>query len=81
MLRTLGANRRQIVTAVITEALVIGLFASVLGLLAGIAFSLRDQALFESLEIDLPSTGTVIATRTIIVSLLLGTVTHRASRR
>ena len=33
MLRTLGANRRQIITSVMVEALAIGLFASVLGLL------------------------------------------------
>ena len=74
MLRTLGANRRQIITAVITEAFVIGLGAALLGLLAGIAFSSAIKSLFESLEIDLPSTGTVIATRTIVVSLLIGTV-------
>ena len=74
MLRTLGANRRQIITAVITEAFVIGLGAAVLGLLAGIAFASAIRSLFESLDIDLPSTGTVIATRTIIVSLVIGTV-------
>ena len=37
MLRTLGANRRQIITAVIGEALLIGLFASLVGLLPGSA--------------------------------------------
>ena len=35
MLRTLGANRRQIITSVVVEAFAIGVFASVLGLLAG----------------------------------------------
>ena len=74
MLRTLGANRRQIITAVITEAFVIGLGAAILGLLAGIAFSSAIKSLFESLEIDLPATGTVVATRTIVVSLLIGTL-------
>jgi putative ABC transport system permease protein len=74
MLRTLGANRRQIVTAVITEAFVIGLAAAILGLLVGIGFSSAIRSLFKSLEIDLPSTGTVIEARTIIVSLLIGTV-------
>ena len=52
----------------------IGIVASVLGLLAGIAFAPAINALFKALEIDLPSSGTVIATRTIIVSLLIGTV-------
>ena len=73
MLRTLGANRRQIITTVVVEAFAIGLFASVLGLLAGIAYAPLIGALFDALGIDLPSSGMVVATRTVIVSLLLGT--------
>ncbi len=74
MLRTVGASRRQIIASVVLEALVIGIFASVLGLLAGIAFAPAIDALFKALEVDLPSTGTVLAARTVIVSLLLGTL-------
>jgi putative ABC transport system permease protein len=74
MLRTLGASRRQIVTTVVLEAFAIGLVASLLGLLAGIGFAPAINALFESLEIDLPNEGTVIATRTIVVAMLVGTV-------
>jgi putative ABC transport system permease protein len=74
MLRTLGANRRQILTTVISEAFVVGLVASVVGMLLGFAFAPAINALFKALEIDLPSTGTVIAARTIIVSLLVGTL-------
>jgi len=73
MLRTLGANRRQIVSSVVMEALLIGLVASGLGLLAGIGFASVLEGLFQSLEIDLPKAGTVVATRTVIVSLVLGT--------
>ena len=72
MLRTLGANRRQLVVSVVIEALVIGLIASVLGLLAGIGFAPAINALFQALEIDLPNEGTVIATRTIVVALVVG---------
>ncbi|HZI90559.1 MAG TPA: FtsX-like permease family protein [Thermoleophilaceae bacterium] len=72
MLRTLGANRRQLVVSVVTEALVIGLIASVLGLLAGIGFAPAINALFQALEVDLPNEGTVIATRTIVVALVIG---------
>jgi putative ABC transport system permease protein len=73
LLRTLGANRRQIVSSVVAEALVIGLLASVLGLFAGIGFAPVIAALFDALEIGLPDEGTVIALRTVIVALLLGT--------
>ena len=43
MLRTLGANRRQIIASVVVEAFAIGLVASVLGLLAGIGFAPVDR--------------------------------------
>jgi len=72
MLRTLGANRRQLVVSVVIEALVIGLIASVLGLLAGIGFAPAINALFQALGIDLPNEVTVIATRTIVVALVVG---------
>ncbi|HUJ91295.1 MAG TPA: ABC transporter permease [Gaiellaceae bacterium] len=73
-LRTLGATRRQVRTSVMVEALVIGLFASVVGLFLGLGLAKGLNALFVHLGIDLPQTGTVFATRTIVVSLVLGTV-------
>jgi putative ABC transport system permease protein len=74
MLRTLGANRRQIMSTVIGEALVIGLAASLVGLALGLAFAPAINALFKALDIDLPNSGTVVESRTIIVSLLVGTI-------
>jgi len=73
MLRTLGANRRQIITSLVIEALAIGLAASVLGLLAGIAFAPVIGLLFDVLEIGLPKEGTVVETRTIVTAIVLGT--------
>jgi putative ABC transport system permease protein len=72
MLRTIGASRRQLVRTVMVEAAVIGLLASVLGLLAGIGFAPAINALFGALEIDLPSQGSVVATRTIVLAFVLG---------
>ena len=73
-LRTLGASRRQVLRSVILEALVIGLGASIIGLFSGLALALGLNALFKSLNLDLPQTDTVFATRTIVVSLLVGTL-------
>jgi putative ABC transport system permease protein len=73
MLRALGANRRQIITSVAVEALAIGLVASAIGVVAGIGFAPVIKGLFDALEIDLPATGTVIAGRTVILGLCLGT--------
>jgi putative ABC transport system permease protein len=74
MLRTLGASRKQILIAVVAEALAIGVIASGLGLLAGIGYAKGIRGLFVALGIDLPAAGTVVATRTIIVAALVGVV-------
>jgi putative ABC transport system permease protein len=73
-LRTLGASRRQVLRSVILEALVIGLGASLVGLFAGLGLAVGLNALFRALNLDLPQTETVFATRTIVVSLLVGTL-------
>jgi putative ABC transport system permease protein len=71
-LRTLGATRRQVLRSVMLEALVIGLLASVVGLFLGLALAKGLNSLLVSFGIDLPQASTVFATRTIIVSLLVG---------
>jgi putative ABC transport system permease protein len=72
MLRTLGATRGQILRSMIFEALVIGLIGSVVGLFAGFGFAKVLNVLFKGFGADLPNTGTVVETRTIVVSLLVG---------
>ncbi len=74
LLRMIGASRRQVMRAVVGEALVIGVAASVVGLLAGLVIAPGLKGLFKLFGADLPSSGTVIASRTVIVSLLLGTL-------
>jgi putative ABC transport system permease protein len=73
-MRTVGASRRQILWSVIVEALTIGLIASVIGLFAGLGLAIGLNELFKALELDLPTTNTVFATRTVVVSLLVGTI-------
>ncbi len=73
-MRTLGATRRQVLVSVMLEALVIGVLASVVGLFLGLGLAKALNQLFVSAGIDLPQASTVFATRTIIVSLLIGIV-------
>src|SRR4051812_11713860 len=73
-LRTLGASRKQVMRSVKLEGLVIGLIASVIGIGLGIGLAKGMTALLSATGLDLPDAPTVIATRTIIVALLLGTV-------
>jgi putative ABC transport system permease protein len=51
---------------------VIGFVASIIGIAAGFGLSKLINALFTSSGIDLPTAGTVFATRTILVALLVG---------
>jgi putative ABC transport system permease protein len=79
-LRTLGASRRQVMRSVVTEGLVVGLLASVTGLVAGLGIAKGLILMFSAMGTDLPESATVLETRTIIVSLVLGTgMTLRAS--
>ena len=71
-LRTLGASRRQVLGSVLLESLVIGAVASALGLVLGPALARGLSALFAALGQDLPQIDAVVATRTVVVSLLVG---------
>jgi putative ABC transport system permease protein len=72
--RTMGATRRQVLRAIFAEALVIGTLASVVGLFLGLALAKGLFKLFDSLGFTLPNSGIIFATRTVIVSLLVGVV-------
>ncbi len=74
LLRTLGATRRQVLNSVLLEALTIGVLGSVVGIIAGLGFATAINELFKALGIDLPTTGLVLESRTIIVCLLVGTI-------
>ena len=71
-LRTLGASRRQVLRSVLLEGLLTGLVAAIVGLLCGFLLAKGLTALFKAFGVDLPSQGTVLKARTVIVSLLIG---------
>jgi putative ABC transport system permease protein len=71
-LRTLGGSRKQVLGSVVIEGLVLGLVASVVGLVLGLGVGKGMNSLFVALGVDLPQAGTVLATRTVVVGLLVG---------
>lgn len=73
LLRALGSSRRQVLVSVLVESLVIGIVASLLGLVGGILLALGMIQVVEAVGVELPGTLPVVAPRTIIVSLLVGT--------
>jgi putative ABC transport system permease protein len=72
-LRTLGATSRQVRWTVVLEGLVIGFLASVVGLFVGLGLAKGLEALFRAEGLKLPLSGLIFATRTVIVSLSIGT--------
>jgi putative ABC transport system permease protein len=73
-LRTLGASRRQVLASVMLESVVVGIIASIVGLFLGLAIAVGLKQLLETIGLELPSGGIVFATRTIVVSLAVGTL-------
>jgi putative ABC transport system permease protein len=74
LLRMIGANRRQVLRAVIGEALILGLVASAIGFLFGFALAPGLKGLFKLFGADLPAEGITFEPRTLIVSILVGTL-------
>jgi putative ABC transport system permease protein len=72
LLRTIGSSRRQVLGSVVLEALIMGILASATGLFVGLGLATGLSAIMAKAGLDLPQTGTVFATRTAIVSLLVG---------
>jgi putative ABC transport system permease protein len=73
LFRALGASRRQVMTSVLIEATLVGLVASIGGVLFGVVVAFVLKWIVAKLGLKLPPTALVIAPRTVIVSLLLGT--------
>jgi len=72
MLRTLGASSRQVLTSVIVEALVLGLIASLIGIVAGIGFVELITGAMSALGFELPQSGIVIGPAAIIAPIIVG---------
>ena len=72
LLRCLGASRRQVLGSVLTEALLVALAASVVGIGFGILTALGLRGAFDLLGFDLPEGSIQLLPRTIIVSLAVG---------
>ncbi|MEA2295541.1 MAG: putative transport system permease protein, partial [Solirubrobacteraceae bacterium] len=74
LLRLIGASRKQVLGSVVVEALALGVLASVAGVAAGYGLAHGLTALLAAMGLDLPEAGTVFATRTIAIALVVGIV-------
>lgn len=72
LLRSIGSTRGQIIRMVVVEAIVIGLIASAIGIIAGVGLSELLKLLADSVGIGLPDGPLVIKVRTIVIPLIVG---------
>lgn len=79
LLRAIGASRRQVLGSILLEAVVVGLVASVVGLVAGIGVATGLKALLAGFGIDIPAGGIVLLPRTVAVALAAGLLVSVAS--
>jgi putative ABC transport system permease protein len=79
VLRSLGATRRQVLGAMLAEALLLGAIASALGIALGVVFAWLLSIVFDALGFGIPRSGVVLAPRTVLISLSVGLVVTAAS--
>ena len=73
LLRAVGASRKQVRRSVVSEAAIVGLIGSAVGLAGGIGLAEALRAILDARHLGLPSGGLLVGARTIVVSLLAGT--------
>jgi putative ABC transport system permease protein len=74
LLRAVGASRRQVLVAVVGEALLVGAVASVAGLFGGVAIAGLLKGMFDAFGFALPAGGIVFKDSTVVVGLVVGVV-------
>lgn len=72
LLRAVGATPTQVLRSVISESLLIGLFASVIGLAGGAVIALGIRSALNAAGLGIPSFGIVLKPLTVVVAFAVG---------
>ena len=72
LLRALGASRRQVLTAVVIESLIVGIVASGIGLIAGLGLANGLNALLDAVGFGIPTSALSLDQGTVIASFVVG---------
>src|SRR5215204_1726045 len=70
--RTIGGSRRQILTSILLEALVVGVLASLVGLAAGVGLAKALFWLFDAVGFTLPNSGLILEPTAVVIALAAG---------
>ncbi|MEO6652435.1 MAG: FtsX-like permease family protein [Ilumatobacteraceae bacterium] len=72
LLRAVGASRRQVMASVIAEAIVVGVIASAVGLLAGFGLATGFKAFLDASGLDLDADGVLFTSSTMLIAAAVG---------
>lgn len=72
LLRAVGASGRQVRRMIVGEALIIGIVATLLGVLGGIGVARLLIFLFNQAGAGFPSSATILAPRTVVMAAIVG---------
>jgi putative ABC transport system permease protein len=70
--RTIGGSRRQILTSILLEALVVGILASLVGLALGVGLARALFWLFDAVGFTLPNSGLILEPTAVVIALAAG---------
>ncbi len=74
LMRAIGSTRSQVVRTVLLEALLVGLVASAIGVVAGLGLAVGLRAVLDAVGVALPAGSLILAPRTVVIGLTLGVV-------
>lgn len=74
LMRAVGATRRQVLSGVLIEAVLIGLVSGVLGLLVGIGLATGITSVLDRVGLEIPATAAAVEPRTIVAAMGVGLV-------
>ena len=74
LLRAVGATNRQVTRMVVVEAVIVGLVASAIGVLAGVGLTMLIRAAFDATGVSFPQGPLTIRPNTVITGMIVGLV-------
>ncbi|MFE3193361.1 ABC transporter permease [Nocardia sp. NPDC059240] len=79
LLRAVGASSRQVGWSVVSEAALIGLIGSAIGLLCGIGLAFGISSALKAFNVGLPAGHMSVEPRTVVIALAIGVVVTMVS--
>jgi putative ABC transport system permease protein len=74
LLRAIGAGRRQILTSVVVEAVLVGVVASAVGVVGGLGIAGLLKAMFDAFGFSLPAGGLEFNASVAVIGMIVGVV-------